>query len=98
MATDSISLTGTHWCLCRYVAVCKPLRYPTIMTVARLHICCTLAWIVAVLFNVLVFLQINVPLCGYIIQHAYCSIRVILDLACSPSLINNIYGQFIPLK
>uniref|UniRef100_H2MDB2 G-protein coupled receptors family 1 profile domain-containing protein n=1 Tax=Oryzias latipes TaxID=8090 RepID=H2MDB2_ORYLA len=57
----------------RYVAVCEPLRYHTIMTSARLHFCCALAWIVAlVLIAVLFSFHMNAPLCGHIIRHVYC--------------------------
>ncbi|XP_037544117.1 olfactory receptor 2K2-like [Nematolebias whitei] len=77
----------------RYVAVCEPLRYHSIMTSARLHSCCTLAWILAlVLIAVLFSFHMNVPLCGRTIQHVYCSNRGILDLACIPTPISNIYG------
>ncbi|XP_068600331.1 olfactory receptor 2K2-like, partial [Brachionichthys hirsutus] len=77
----------------RYVAVCEPLRYSTIMTSARLHTSCALAWIVAlVLIGVLFAFHINVPLCGTIIKDIYCSNRAILMLACSPTPISNIYG------
>ncbi|XP_035522653.1 olfactory receptor 2K2-like [Morone saxatilis] len=77
----------------RYVAVCEPLRYHTIMTSARLQSCCTLAWVVALLcISVLFAFHMNVPLCGNVIQHVYCSNRAILNLACCPTTINNIYG------
>uniref|UniRef100_A0A674P3W4 Olfactory receptor 10G6-like n=1 Tax=Takifugu rubripes TaxID=31033 RepID=A0A674P3W4_TAKRU len=77
----------------RYVAVCEPLRYATIMTPARLHTCCSLAWLAAVLsIGVLFAFHADVQLCGNIIQHVYISNRGILDLACSPTPINNIYG------
>ncbi|XP_044077144.1 olfactory receptor 2K2-like [Siniperca chuatsi] len=77
----------------RYIAVCEPLRYHTIMTSARLHSCCALAWFVALLCIAVLFaFHINVPLCGNIIQHVYCSNRAILSLACSPTPTSNIYG------
>uniref|UniRef100_A0AAQ4PJT3 G-protein coupled receptors family 1 profile domain-containing protein n=1 Tax=Gasterosteus aculeatus aculeatus TaxID=481459 RepID=A0AAQ4PJT3_GASAC len=79
--------------LCRYIAVCEPLRYHAIMTSARLHACLALAWSIAFLFIAVLFiLHINSPLCGNIIHHVYCSNRGILNLACSPTPINNIYG------
>uniref|UniRef100_A0A8C7Z399 G-protein coupled receptors family 1 profile domain-containing protein n=1 Tax=Oryzias sinensis TaxID=183150 RepID=A0A8C7Z399_9TELE len=54
----------------RYVAVCEPLRYQTIMTSTRMHLCCALAWSVAfVLIAVLFSFHLNVPLCGKTIQH-----------------------------
>ncbi|XP_041863713.1 olfactory receptor 2K2-like [Melanotaenia boesemani] len=77
----------------RYVAVCEPLRYHAIMTSARLHTCCALAWIVALLLIVVLFsFHINVPLCGQRIDNVYCSNRGILNLACIPTPTNNIYG------
>ncbi|XP_018542530.2 olfactory receptor 52N5-like [Lates calcarifer] len=78
---------------CRYIAVCEPLRYHTIMTSARLHSCCALAWFVAVLCIAVLFgFHMNVPLCGNIIKHVYCSNRAILSLACRSTPTNNIYG------
>ncbi|XP_047463640.1 olfactory receptor 2K2-like [Mugil cephalus] len=77
----------------RYIAVCEPLRYHAIMTSARLHSCCALAWLVALILIVVLFsFHTNVALCGQTIQHVYCSNRVILNLACRPTPINNIYG------
>ncbi|KAM4546660.1 olfactory receptor 2K2-like [Fundulus diaphanus] len=77
----------------RYIAVCEPLRYHSIMTAARLHSCCALAWMVALLLIAVLFsFHMNVPLCGRIIQHVYCSNRSILNLACVPTPISNIYG------
>ncbi|XP_067463234.1 olfactory receptor 2K2-like [Thunnus thynnus] len=77
----------------RYIAVCEPLRYHAIMTSARLHFCCALAWLIALLCIAVLFaFHMNTPLCGNIIRHVYCSNRSILSLACSPTLSNNIYG------
>ncbi|TWW74563.1 hypothetical protein D4764_14G0005660 [Takifugu flavidus] len=62
------------------------------MTPARLHTCCSLAWLAAVLsIGVLFAFHVHVQLCGNIIQQVYISNRGILDLACSPTHINNIY-------
>uniref|UniRef100_A0A3B3V0U7 G-protein coupled receptors family 1 profile domain-containing protein n=1 Tax=Poecilia latipinna TaxID=48699 RepID=A0A3B3V0U7_9TELE len=70
--------------LCRYVAVCEPLRYHSIMTSARLHSCCAVAWIVALLLIAVLFsFHMNVPLCGHLVQHVYCSNRGILNLGSS---------------
>ncbi|KAM9348547.1 olfactory receptor 2K2-like [Symphorus nematophorus] len=77
----------------RYVAVCEPLRYSSIMTSARLHSCCAVAWLVALLCIAVLFaFHMNVPICGNIIRHVYCSNRAILSLACTPTPISNIYG------
>uniref|UniRef100_G3NQZ3 G-protein coupled receptors family 1 profile domain-containing protein n=1 Tax=Gasterosteus aculeatus TaxID=69293 RepID=G3NQZ3_GASAC len=80
----------------RYIAVCEPLRYHAIMTSARLHSYLALAWFIAVLLIAVLFiLHMNSPLCGNIIHHVYCSNRGILNLACSPTPMNNIYGLSI---
>ncbi|KAM4546647.1 olfactory receptor 2K2-like [Fundulus diaphanus] len=77
----------------RYIAVCEPLRYHSIMTAARLHSCCALAWMVALLLIAVLFsFHMNVPLCGRILQHVYCSNRIIMNLACTPTPISDIYG------
>uniref|UniRef100_M3ZX69 Olfactory receptor 2D3-like n=1 Tax=Xiphophorus maculatus TaxID=8083 RepID=M3ZX69_XIPMA len=78
----------------RYVAVCEPLRYHSIMTSARLHSCCAVAWIVALLLIAVLFsFHMNVPLCGHILQHVYCTNRIIMNLACTPTPMNDIYGD-----
>ncbi|XP_014904020.1 olfactory receptor 52E4-like [Poecilia latipinna] len=80
----------------RYVAVCEPLRYHSIMTSARLHSCCAVAWIVALLLIAVLFsFHVNLSYCSRIIQHVYCSNKSIMNLACAPPLISNIYGLFI---
>lgn len=85
--------------LVRYVAVCQPLRYTAIMTSARMHCCCAVAWITAFLCIAVLFgLHTNVPLCGNNIKHVYCSNRPILALACRPTPVNNIYGQNASLE
>uniref|UniRef100_A0A669DV86 G-protein coupled receptors family 1 profile domain-containing protein n=2 Tax=Oreochromis niloticus TaxID=8128 RepID=A0A669DV86_ORENI len=63
------------------------------MTSARLHSCCALAWFLAVVLIAVLFgFHMNVPLCGRIIQHVYCSNRGILGLACIPTPTSDIYG------
>ena len=85
--------------LCRYIAVCEPLRYNSIMTPARLHLCCTLAWFSALLCIAVLFsYHMNAPLCRNTIQHVYCSNRAILRLACGPTPQSNIYGRCICIK
>ncbi|CDQ69566.1 unnamed protein product [Oncorhynchus mykiss] len=46
---------------------------------------------IAVLFT----LNVCTSLCGNLIRHVYCSNRSILNLACLPTPINNIYGKFV---
>ncbi|XP_045548694.1 olfactory receptor 10A6 [Salmo salar] len=80
----------------RYVAVCEPLRYHAIMTTAHLVFVILLAWAVAIILIAVLFaLNVGTPLCGTYIRHVYCSNRSILNLACVPTPINDIYGKFV---
>ncbi|XP_061105663.1 olfactory receptor 52K2-like [Conger conger] len=77
----------------RYVAICQPLHYHSIMTTRRLVSLCFLAWFIAVLLIViLLILNVRTPLCGTLIKHVYCSDQSILRLSCFPTPINIIYG------
>ncbi|XP_036393625.1 olfactory receptor 10A6-like [Megalops cyprinoides] len=77
----------------RYVAICEPLRYHTIMTPGKLAALLFLAWGIAIGLVVVLFsFHAGIPLCGTLIMHIYCGNRPILSLACVPTPINNIYG------
>ena len=99
MGNVSVTCYTHLFCVCRYVAVCEPLRYTSIMSPARLHTCCAVAWLVALVsIGILFSFHANVNLCGNVIEDVYSSNRGILDLACSPTPINNIYGQCFESK
>uniref|UniRef100_G3TR86 Olfactory receptor n=1 Tax=Loxodonta africana TaxID=9785 RepID=G3TR86_LOXAF len=78
----------------RYVAVCNPLRYSTILTdkivsligfgvIGRSFLC---------VFP-LVFLILRFPFCGhYVIPHTYCEHKGLARLACASIRVNIIYG------
>ncbi|PNI99954.1 OR2A25 isoform 3 [Pan troglodytes] len=76
----------------RYVAICHPLRYSTIMT---WKVCITLAltsWILGVLLA-LVHLVLLLPLsfCGpQKLNHFFCEIMAVLKLACADTHINEV--------
>ncbi|KAM9660180.1 LOW QUALITY PROTEIN: olfactory receptor 6X1 [Trichechus inunguis] len=68
----------------RYMAICKPLRYPTIMTS---NLCLRLAFSSVAGFTI-IFCQtlplIQLPFCGNnIINHFYCDVGSILKAACT---------------
>ncbi|XP_004636444.1 olfactory receptor 6X1 [Octodon degus] len=69
----------------RYLAICKPLRYPSIMTS---NLCLQLAcssWVVGffIVFGQTVLL-IQLPFCGNnVIDHFYCDVGPILKAACA---------------
>ncbi|XP_007954878.1 olfactory receptor 4C11-like [Orycteropus afer afer] len=68
----------------RYVAICKPLRYPTIMRQQVCIILITLAWIGSLIHSIAqIALVLTLPFCGpNLIDHYCCDLQPLLKLAC----------------
>ncbi|XP_049747256.1 olfactory receptor 52J3-like [Elephas maximus indicus] len=81
----------------RYVAICEPLHYTTILTIwvlAGLGLGITLR--AAVLTLPFSYLIHRLPFCeAHIIAHTYCEHMGIAKLACADIQINAIYGLFV---
>ncbi|XP_070772869.1 olfactory receptor 5B17-like [Enoplosus armatus] len=77
----------------RYVAICNPLRYATIMTnrmVAKLSVG---AWVVAFIsVAILLGLTIRLTRCRRVIINPFCDNASLFKLSCQNLLINHIYG------
>ncbi|XP_075128447.1 olfactory receptor 5G9-like [Leptodactylus fuscus] len=73
----------------RYVAICNPLRYSAIMTSGQCVIYIVISWIFPLLItlvNIITAIELN--FCGpNIIDHLFCDINPLLELACSGSFI-----------
>ncbi|XP_059014843.1 olfactory receptor 4C11-like [Mustela lutreola] len=68
----------------RYVAICKPLHYPTIMRRQVCTILIILAWIGSFIHSVAqIILALRLPFCGpNLIDHYCCDLQPLLKLAC----------------
>ncbi|XP_017271840.1 olfactory receptor 146-like [Kryptolebias marmoratus] len=79
----------------RYVAICHPLRYSSIMTNRTVVGLSAVAWGVSlVLVSVLIGLTVRLSRCRSVIQNAYCDNASLFKLSCENVFINNIYGLF----
>ncbi|XP_076968241.1 olfactory receptor 51F1-like [Tamandua tetradactyla] len=78
----------------RYVAICDPLRYTTILTNSRIIQMCTLVMIRTVLLIVpLLLLLKQLSFCrDHVLSHSYCYHPDVLKLACSDTQTNSICG------
>ncbi|XP_064159251.1 olfactory receptor 52Z1P-like [Anguilla rostrata] len=81
----------------RYVAICHPLRYHTIMTKGAVKKLIALSWIVDfLLVGVLFGLTLRFPFCKTVIAGIYCDNVSLLRLTCATdTTVNNVYGLFI---
>ncbi|KAM9727293.1 olfactory receptor-like protein COR4 [Menidia menidia] len=77
----------------RYVAICQPLHYNSIMTSRMIIKLTASAWGVAfVLVGVLLGLTIRLTRCRTLITNPFCDNASLFKLSCESVLVNNIYG------
>ncbi|XP_020512822.1 olfactory receptor 1468-like [Labrus bergylta] len=77
----------------RYLAICKPLQYHTVMTTQRVVQLLLLTWSFSLLeISVGVTLTARLPLCGRHIPKIFCTNWEVVKLSCSDTVVNNIYG------
>ncbi|XP_070773055.1 olfactory receptor 52K1-like [Enoplosus armatus] len=77
----------------RYVAICNPLHYSTIMTNRMVIKLTVSAWGVAfVLVGILLGLTVRLNRCRTLIMNPYCDNASLFKLSCESVSINNIYG------
>ncbi|CAO2582488.1 Olfactory receptor 51I1 [Lemmus lemmus] len=81
----------------RYVAICNPLRYSTVLTDARVLWMgmCVFLQSFCMIFP-LPFLLKRLPFCkANVLSHAYCLHPDLMKVACGDIHVNNIYGLFV---
>ncbi|XP_034033284.1 olfactory receptor 52N5-like [Thalassophryne amazonica] len=77
----------------RYVAICNPLHYTTIMTSKMVWKLSLSAWGVGfVLVGILIGLSVRLNRCRTLITNLYCDNASLFKLSCDSVIINNVYG------
>ncbi|XP_008708728.1 olfactory receptor 4C11-like, partial [Ursus maritimus] len=76
----------------RYVAICKPLQYPTIMSQQVCTILIVLAWIGSFIHSIAqIILALRLSFCGpNLIDHYCCDLQPLLELACTDTYVINV--------
>ncbi|XP_066502124.1 olfactory receptor 52D1-like [Hoplias malabaricus] len=77
----------------RYVAICNPLHYTTIMTTKMVAKLTVSAWAVTLLLVcILLSLTLRLNHCGTFITNPFCDNVSLYKLSCEGSFISNVYG------
>ncbi|KAI7795697.1 odorant receptor [Triplophysa rosa] len=77
----------------RYVAICNPLRYSSIMTNKMIVKLSAGAWGVALLLvGILISLSVRLSHCRSVVQNHFCDNASLFKLSCENVVINNVYG------
>ncbi|CAH6788304.1 olfactory receptor 4C16 [Phodopus roborovskii] len=76
----------------RYVAICKPLHYMTIMNRRVCGMLVAIAWVGSCVHSLVqIFLALSLPFCGpNEIDHYFCDLQPLLKLACSDTYMINL--------
>ncbi|XP_041437269.1 olfactory receptor 6N2 [Xenopus laevis] len=80
----------------RYLCICNPLRYNSLMTFSTMFKLIGAAWLyIIILISIHVILTIRLPLCSSVIQKIYCDNWSVVTLSCIDTTLNNIFGLLI---
>lgn len=68
----------------RYVCICKPLHYSSIITVRKVRTVIVVIWIISLLeVGSLLTFTFNLEFCGIFINKVHCDNNLVVDLSCS---------------
>uniref|UniRef100_UPI0037E79860 olfactory receptor 52J3-like n=1 Tax=Semicossyphus pulcher TaxID=241346 RepID=UPI0037E79860 len=80
----------------RYVAICRPLEYHSVMSVRRTAVLVSLSWLVPLFIETTVIsLTSTLKLCDSHIDKLYCENWSIVKLACGSTKANDIFGLIV---
>ncbi|XP_018961187.1 olfactory receptor 146-like [Cyprinus carpio] len=80
----------------RYIAICQPLRYHSIMSPFAVRSLVTFIWIFPFFIGVLaISLALKHPLCRYDMNRLFCEHLTLLNLACKQDIFQGIINGFI---
>ncbi|XP_017540132.1 olfactory receptor 6N2-like [Pygocentrus nattereri] len=80
----------------RYVSICKPLQYPTLIKMSTVKKLLFFSWFLPSCENgTLVILTYRLQLCKFKLNRIYCNNYSIVKLGCGDIFVNNIYGLFV---
>ncbi|XP_039375698.1 olfactory receptor 51G2-like [Mauremys reevesii] len=81
----------------RFIAICNPLRYASILTlprIAKMGLVCVLRG-VSIIFPLPFLLKRSQYCRANILSHSYCVQQEVMKLSCSDNRFNNIYGLYL---
>ncbi|KAE8628123.1 hypothetical protein XENTR_v10007338 [Xenopus tropicalis] len=80
----------------RYVCICNPLRYHSLMTSGTVLKLIGAAWLSLIIpITIHVILTIRLPLCSSVIQKIYCDNWSVVRLSCIDTTLNNVFGLLL---
>uniref|UniRef100_H3C6Y2 Olfactory receptor n=1 Tax=Tetraodon nigroviridis TaxID=99883 RepID=H3C6Y2_TETNG len=82
----------------RYVAICRPLVYHSVMNTQRVSVLVFAAWFVPVVQMLVIIISTStIRLCSNKIQRIFCGNWNVVKLSCVSTIVNNIYGMFLTI-
>ncbi|XP_066531617.1 olfactory receptor 6N1-like [Hoplias malabaricus] len=80
----------------RYVSICKPLQYSTLVNITTVKKLLFFCWFVPSCENVVaLILTSQVKLCKFRLNRIYCSNSTVVKLSCGDTSVRNSYGMFV---
>ncbi|XP_035240720.1 olfactory receptor 4E2-like [Anguilla rostrata] len=80
----------------RYIAICKPLNYHSIITPRKVVQLLIFTWLSSIIESIVVVgLVARLSLCRFNIEKLYCTAWAVVKLACVDTIVNNIYGSIL---